>query len=734
MARSVQNKKTSTPDKKKEHTDHDTKKAGDTNISPQPAPDEYTTDISDISDEELDGATMIDDADKYLDVGQREINLIGEYLHKFFNDYPDKMEFLSSLSDYMLSNKISTDSISEIIITLINVSDPEFIKIKSTDMKKSYIERKKKEKKLLKDIGLYDENKNVEKSAIVFKKILSKSRGRNEATKTMINIEDVLGVNGKYSPMFRLWDPSTGTGVLIDPSVYEVSLAKEMGERRQRTVINAVPLDIAINRDPLTNKELFRIVWKSRGWERFETVGTLPDIGKALSEGYVEYKSQLNDVLRAVVTAFDDHNKIRKTKEVSTPGYYMFDGKLIPVNVDTEMPEVKDLQYALQKMNNLAEFYERSANNWSGLMFLAVMMPFGYIFKQMNGKQNYIRYPFLFGDINTGKSHLMDIMLHLNGVPERTLSGGDIDTKTKIGKYYSQSTFPTAVDEGVTQFAFQKRVVPEIFKRGAESLFVRTDYDLGNAPIPAYTVFMFANNYAPPNIPGLIKRIILFNFTGAVNTDRDVVNEFEFEFGDVDKLSVIHPAVYNILKDNLDAFKKSPLTLGKLVWKKLYKMSGLEIPKWVTHNFVEEKIDVSMNIKEAYTSWLRESVMVAYTRFYHRAEGEDFTTMLHTVLSNRLIPGLHTKQIYSKRYFIMTQQTDDEIGRDVRFQEAPATLKGWASLLGAEYKTVYLGENNVKALRMPYTALEELLNPDIDMDDPDAHTAIHEYETTEAGA
>jgi hypothetical protein len=495
----------------------------------------------------------------------------------------------------------------------------------------------------------------------------------------------------------------------------------------KKSVIDAVPTRIVVYNNPIFPRIQPIEIEFSNG-SKIGPFNNVSDIIKALeNKGHILNKYKANDALNSIISAFNDNHLIEYKEDVTTPGYYYIENKIIPKDV-TQSVEIRkeDAEKCCDYLNELAETGWKNKNIFPTVLKWGIISPFSFIIKQST--DNYMHWLQLYGQGQTGKTTLGYIVLSIWNLKARDHSLGfnHIDTVPRFGNNVSRDTYPKLVNEvGALSTNSYSRytAIIEMVKHSIESITARGKHlDSGSSggstgsyqEIPALSPMIFTSNYQPINDSGYNRRFFSIHLSKEEKKEIDEQEKFRKSFEENKKyLSALGDFAADYITRNLTELTRKPwYEVSKDILKALFEFANKLPPKWV--DYIEEQRDAVDESNELTHFGLRAFILnkinETCVRFFrnitdesnhNQYELDNSSSKLRFCLQNKLISFLH---IIDNDYILITSDIMKEL-RNSNIENI-TSLKDIGLLLNFKYTNKNF---NGKKMRVLYGNMDTLL-------------------------
>ena len=484
-------------------------------------------------------------------------------------------------------------------------------------------------------------------------------------------------------------------------------------------IIDAIPTHVIIYDNPVDRNRKLEIQFESKSTKRrlFTTgPGTISSIIDELqNRNMLIKKAAALDALTAIVGAFERDDKAVINDNVTTPGYYFIDNKLVTYEITQRITDSIGQREILQCTDLIDELAKKYKNKdiFPTVIKWAVAAPFSYILK---GNDNWMPWLQPYGITKSGKSTLGIIALavwrkHKNAdKKDHQLGFNNIDSVARFGNAISKSTYPVLVNEvgGLTNEKFN--FIVEMIKHAVENQTARGKFVDGSYNnIPALSPFILTANYSPPSDPAYRRRVLLLHFTKEEIHEEKEANEFkQWLYERIDILGTLGDFTAKYVIDHPDILAtKQWEDIAKIILAEFYNAADREPPSWLYY-LVEQKA-IEESSEETHFE-LRAFFMDIITNAYSRHiktltpnQSHDivldisFASRLNFCLDNELIPFLH-QHINRKEQHEIAITADIFTELKKRKIENITHLRDLGNELGFEYCQRKLGGRQTKVV------------------------------------
>jgi hypothetical protein len=565
----------------------------------------------------------------------------------------------------------------------------------------------------------------------------SKGMNEKEAEENAISLINTLSeVLGKPSP-FR---DSLTIQIDYDKQIYAVAnlnklvcvrarRGKEGGLRYMEKVIMGAPTKITVYYSPLKGENTkFKVVWEAKTRPRpieIDPVEKEDLLAFLEREGLVLHTRLAKDILSAILEGAIEKGFAEIKIEVDKPGFFLVDGKIVAVKVNTDMPEPEELRKALEFFLLVAKYFEHVIDRFSFTMRWGLIAPFSYIYKQ---KGRMLRGLYAHGQSGAGKTTQGKIYLSMWGLEdfERHVMGAtNIDTPAKMGKVVSSSTFPIVANE--PRGLFEKTEMVEMVKNVIEGLTARARHEHGIfREIPALRNIHFTSNSFLPKDDAILRRFYVEEYTPRDIVSEDKIKEFEKNISPrirTFELAPIGRYVANYILEH--GLEEEPIDYITKILAEGFKYAGLKAPDWLFGDYKEFEASLTTfmtdtleslrnffvtRINEEFNRFIGKVVVETETGYKTKERRDvELEEKVKVVLENNLIPWMHLVDSGKLgNAVVITSGILEEINGKI---PNISNLKAIAEYLKCDYTRVKIAGNTARVIAMPWEKFLNFLNP-----------------------
>jgi hypothetical protein len=382
-------------------------------------------------------------------------------------------------------------------------------------------------------------------------------------------------------------------------------------------IINAIPIEVWINNNPLTMAREYKVKFVSQSSVKPIMIGPYPNI-----EGILEELSSRNliikqtsalDALRSIIYRFEVLERATITEEVQSPGFYLNDGQIIGYGIFQKPFDINSPD-TMQKVNECIDVIDILYNDFhkpkgknhtdrlASTLLWGSVAPFSYIKKEFNSKNmEYIeRYPFEYGAPDSGKTgSVLPIFgmwnIHRLDVIDRFQhSYTSANTEARLGHILSLTTYPQILDE--VDISLGDRWHTNLVNMLKASIIQKISRTIQNKSrnmpsIPYYALspLILISNDPPPKDSAFRKRIMPLEH---LETDRirdpKEMQRFDKWFvidDNISKLTILGDFIWHYIQNHPEGadfiIKRPWIEIAHELFDEFYKLVGKEVPSWI---------------------------------------------------------------------------------------------------------------------------------------------------------
>jgi hypothetical protein len=363
------------------------------------------------------------------------------------------------------------------------------------------------------------------------------------------------------------------------------------------------------------------------------------------------------DALTAIISAYERDDKAIINENITTPGYYFIDGKLVSYEITQHINKYPEQNEILQCVNLLDELSQKYKNKdiFPTVIKWTVCAPFSFILK---GNDNWMPWLQPYGITRSGKSTLGIIALAIwrkhksADKKDHQLEFNNIDSVARFGNAIGKSTYPVLVNEVGALTNERYYFIVEMIKHAVENQTARGKFVDGfYNNIPALSPFILTANYSPPSDPAYRRRVLPLHFAKEELHEEKEANEFkQWLYERIDILGTLGDFAAKYVIDHSDILAtKQWEDIAKVILTEFYNAGGKEPPSWLDY-LVEQKV-IEESSEETHfelRGFFVDKITNAYSRHIRTLTSNQevvldisFASRLDFCLNNDLIPFLH---------------------------------------------------------------------------------------------
>lgn len=490
-------------------------------------------------------------------------------------------------------------------------------------------------------------------------------------------------------------------------------------------IINAIPTKIIRYEDPSAHNDIkYEIEFETNLGKKYKTDPLpLDEIADFLKDIGLVYKTRVVDeTLAQILQAYDRDGKVQVTHDIDATGLYLVNGKIECFGFTFNQPVKEEMKESCKLMTKLVVTTYGSDERLPTLLKWFINAPFNYIRKSY---KTWMVFPHLNGIASTTKSTRCDIGMAIWRIdfthddpinPQYNIPFTSIDTKPKLGKVVSRTTFPILISEvGSLSDENHYGALAEMIKNCAELLTARAAHDRKGhyRTYPARSALALTGNPPPPIEGGYASRILDMIFTTKDQHIRGSKEAEEFQAWltpELDKMGVLGDFTYYYVREHQDILKKSWKDAGKEILKEFYKAADEKVPEW---------INLTLDIKPLQDATDRTRLLIRQyfmdlindTHSHHLRTRDNIQTgiveKLKECCNNNFIAFIQYDE--RKQKFYITQNIMDDLKRKRNLDGLVGNLEGLAHMMGFKCQTNRVLGTSMHSISVDVVLMRDLL-------------------------
>ncbi len=481
--------------------------------------------------------------------------------------------------------------------------------------------------------------------------------------------------------------------------------------------------------------EFWRIKWVTKNGKEFTFEGDVNQIVSVMKkETLVLKEDSAKDTLSRILTAADSYGLVYK--EIGgQPGFYIVNDKLMPIDVKLPSYTIDNLRASVGALNKIADYFSHTPAHFATVIKWGLLAPFSFAIKQKT--KNFLPWLYLFGQSNTGKTTLGQIVLFMWGVKdtkhERTSQAAA--TPPRLANILGQDTFPVLINE-YGDILNEKFGMAEMIKNAIESTISRERMQGVDTMVTFYALApaMLTSQRATPNDIALKKRMYLIAFGFNHVRKHKQILEFQKE------IEPLFPQLVYIGAWVADKIQEDPSMLN-LDWRKvaddllqqLYHTVGMDVPNWAGEWlpfdwFEDMENEAPRRVRQA----MAEDVFQGFRKAGISLKDNSFETAVKMAINTGAIQwaayGERSERVY------ITKELMTKI-KDVLGDQPLSALPELVGRKSWEYSLQKIDGKMVRVVAIPFSDFVNFLKPSVDgeevKEDIDGKSDLLDYEEWE---
>jgi hypothetical protein len=464
---------------------------------------------------------------------------------------------------------------------------------------------------------------------------------------------------------------ATSSSFLASTTISKTTLIQRISY--DSVIINAIPIKIIKYEDPTSIETKYEIEFETALNYSFHVEPkSIKDILEILKQKALVYKIRAaEEVLPAILNAYQRDGKVVVKKEVETPGFYFVNGKIYANKIgDIVIPSKEQIRSCANVLSELAK-RSRRQEIFATFVTWGIVAPFSYVFKQLDedGHEKWMPWLYSNGQTNTGKTTCGRIVLSIWGKHKdkkiHDIGFSNADTIPRFGRAVSYDTFPVLINEVTLNDDRQKQLV-EALKHSVQSQTARGRLATRSTAeyICALSPCILTGNSPPPDDPAFIRRFIrIYSSTADQHTEEDIKEFNKFFSANINTLKILGDFTIDFILKHQDMIVKDDWkTIGTTILVEFFKSGDIEMPEWIG-KFIEDldMQDIYAEQEQLIRGFFIKKINDTYSRFFNTLAAEDKKmdkTLNLNKLEDRLWFCCDKEQLIP---YIRTNKTEDKI-------------------------------------------------------------------------
>ncbi len=481
---------------------------------------------------------------------------------------------------------------------------------------------------------------------------------------------DAIGHPSKYFGEPKAYRMGYNKYIFVDPTVgevwrykYIVGMDKKTKEDVKKFVPDVAifygyPLFIVRVKTPY-GKEFWKVKWGVKRGKVYEFEGDVSRIVNMMKKKTLVLKEDLaRDTLSRILTSAETYG-LEYSEIGGNPGFYIYNDKLMTIGVNLPSYSEDLLHTSVQTLDIIYDYFSHVPEHFATVVKWGLLAPFSFAIKQKGGK--FLPWLYLFGQSNTGKTTLGEVVLSMWGVADQAheKTSQSAATPPRLGRALEQDTFPILINE-YGAVLNEKFGIAEMVKNAIEGTVSRErmegveDMHTFYALAPA----MLTSQRAIPEDTALKRRMFLVAF-GFNHVRRAEQIEYFRE-----NILPLFPRLCYIGAWIADRIQEDPSLLSR-DWMEvadellvgLYRAVGRDPPewakKWLPFDWIEDmENEAPMRVRQA----MANDVFNGFRKIGVSLRDNSFEDVVRTALQTGAVPwaayGDRSNRVYITRDFM----------------------------------------------------------------------------------
>ena len=504
-------------------------------------------------------------------------------------------------------------------------------------------------------------------------------------------------------------------------------------------IIEAVPHKLVVYDSPLLDlPRSFKVVWKSMLTKRlFTTAGsgsgaTIKEIADYIDkQGFSHNHRFIHDAVAAMVNAMILNDLAEVKYSIDNKGVYYDEetNKLIVVKLNKNLPSKEEMLQSIDTLDSLKHFYRDNVEVFATVFKWALVSIFNYAMKQ---KGNHLKWLFLVGTSQSGKTTLANIMRYIYDEYVEDLSGSQMSSEYRMGDELSKSCVHLSISEPEGIFNSDNAVA--LLKHCIYSTISRV---VQGKAYPVFSAGIITSNDDLPDKDAIFNRMVKIFFEHNQRKTHEQITAFNKKFNPTHtKKSILRHfrafgsfAIHTV-SENVEMLTWDWQDMADKIIHDFYDAAGVEFPDWLSLWKESETIDDFDNSRreDIKTILLKEISKKKESRVTIRDENgyitdltlddevsstsEDFKDLVWNMINNRMFTWCIPHQSrWMDKSVCLTQEFKKLINRELNISE---NLNSYSQLLNWDYSRVKINGRANTVIKVPLKEFMEFLYPELD--------------------
>lgn len=373
------------------------------------------------------------------------------------------------------------------------------------------------------------------------------------------------------------------------------------------TIIDAIPVNVVINDNPLDDAKTYKITFMHKVSDKPFVIGP-GSVSYIVSElqnkgRYLKDRETASQALQAILVEYEDLELAGIDHRIPYAGYFYVDNKIVGYDVIQTAFSKDDM---LEGIRILEELYNKSKDRDILITVLkwGLGVPFSYARKQMVSSGDWIPGLHLCGKTQTGKTtkgkFVFALWRLLSTKYEKLNIVGFTATEARFCTTIGRSTYPVVMNEVSALAAERNNSMVELIKHAAENTNSRSKYNNDRRYVQelALSNLMFTSNGPPPKDPAYRLRYPPISFERNLETTEEEKKVFNLWWNaNYHKLGVFGDFAAQYITEDPNLLKELRwYELGQKIIEEFYQACGKEVPIWINALYLSNVVEESNEI------------------------------------------------------------------------------------------------------------------------------------------
>lgn len=511
------------------------------------------------------------------------------------------------------------------------------------------------------------------------------------------------------------------------------------------TIIKAIPMKIIQYENPTNpNIKKYEMEFENAENKIYKTKSlSLNEIINFLRGNRLLYKIKpAEETMNQILNAYERDGKITIKYEVDTPGFYITDGNITAVKIDTKMPTKEKIIRCVEVLDHLAAKHKKP-ERFATYVKWGVASAFDFAMKQLEDENYWLPILYPYGWTKCGKTTEGRLCLaiwrkHRDRL-RHDIGFASIKNEAKFGAAGSYDTFPVLVNE-VNLSNYNKndetKMLLESIKHATQNETSRSRYSSDNTTIehfPALSSWMFTGNDNPPDESALLGRIIAIPHTKEdepTKEEKIAYDKYLYKDRNIEELGTLGDFVGSYMLEHQELIHEDWKVWTEKIVTEFYKVADRKVPEWLKLFVPETQLeDVLSNLEQSVRGFFERTINETYNRTFRTyTDYEDvkinqaanlnkFDDRLAFCLDKELISFLRKKKgkvgSGNDTDVIILRNVIEEMGRSGIYN-IPDLDRLITLIPGAIHDSPKINNKTARVLRISKKKFKEFILPDME--------------------